>query len=138
MNTVANSLTAIGLLILRVGFGCLMLVGHGWAKLSGFSDKVDTFPDPIGVGSQLGLVLAIFAEFGCSILLILGLATRIAAIPLAATMGVALFLVHAADPWQTKELAAVYLTVYISLILTGPGPISLDHLIWKRKNRADR
>lgn len=137
MKTMANSLTAVGLLILRVGFGCLMLFGHGWAKLSGFSDKVEMFPDPIGVGSQLGLILAIFAELGCSILLILGLATRLAAIPLAITMGVALFLVHSADPWQTKELAAVYLTAYVSLVLTGPGPLSLDHLIWKRRKRSD-
>jgi len=118
----------IGLLLLRVSIGCFMLV-HGWQKLMGFSEMADIFPDPIGIGSRLSLVSAIGTEFGCSLLLILGLGTRLAAMPLAFTMVVALFLVHGADPWQKKELAAVYLSVYVTLVLTGGGKLSLDHIL---------
>ena len=57
------------------------------------------------------------------------------ALPLAFTMIVALFLVHAKDPWKVKELAAVYLCVYLSLILMGAGEFSLDGLISKNKQR---
>ena len=85
------------------------------------------FPDPIGLGSKFSLIMAISAEVGCSILLIAGIAPRLAAIPLAFTMIVALFIVHSADPWNVKELAAVYLLVYVTLVLTGPGRFSLDH-----------
>ena len=128
-------LTSAGLLCLRVTFGLLMLV-HGWQKLSGFGEMADKFPDPLGLGRQLGLILAIAAEFGCSLLLIFGLGTRLAAIPLAFTMFVAAFVVHAADPWQKKELAVAYLAVYVALMLTGPGQFSLDNFVWKKRKSA--
>ena len=121
-----------GVLILRVAFGCMMLV-HGWQKLTGFSEKAEEFPDPLGMGNQLSLISAIAAEVGCSLLIIVGLGTRLAAIPLAFTMIVALYMIHGADPWQTKELAAVYLAAFVALVFTGPGCFSLDQFIWKRK-----
>ena len=114
-----------GLFVLRVAIGCFMLV-HGIQKLMGFSEMADKFPDPMGMGSQLSLIMAIGAEVGCSVLLILGLGTRLAVIPLAFTMIVALFIVHSADPWKVKELAAIYLTVYAVIFITGPGCCSLD------------
>lgn len=114
-----------GLFVLRVAIGCFMLL-HGLPKLMGFSEMADKFPDPIGMGGQLSLTMAIGAEVGCSILLILGLGTRLAVIPLAFTMIVALFVVHASDPWKVKELAAVFLAVYTVIFITGPGNCSLD------------
>ncbi len=108
-----------------------MLV-HGIQKLMGFSEMADKFPDPIGIGSQLSLVMAIGAEVGCSLLLILGLGTRLAVIPLAFTMIVALFVVHAADPWKVKELAAIFLAVYTVIFITGPGRCSLDQKLFTK------
>lgn len=129
---IRTALTSLGLLLLRASIGGLMLV-HGVQKLQAFEKLKDGFPDPLGIGSQLSVISAIGAEVGCSILLIIGLATRLAALPLAFTMIVAHFIVHAKDPWQVKELAAVYLCVYASLFFTGPGQFSLDHLFWGRK-----
>lgn len=127
----------IGLLVLRVGIGCFMLA-HGWQKLSGFNEMVDAFPDPLGIGSQLSLISAIGAEVGCSLLLIAGLATRMAALPLAFTMIVAHFVIHADDPWEKKELAAVFLLTYVVIVLTGPGRFSLDQLLWSKwKKKSD-
>ncbi|QEG22846.1 DoxX family protein [Mariniblastus fucicola] len=125
-------LASAGMLLLRIGIGAMMLV-HGLAKLNGFNEMSGSFPDPMGVGSQLSLILAIGAEVGCSVLLMVGLGTRLAAIPLAFTMIVALFVVHGSDPWKAKELAAVYLLVYSTLVLTGPGKFSLDHVLLNRK-----
>lgn len=109
-----------------------MLV-HGVQKLMGFSALANVFPDPVGMGSQLSLTMAIAAEVGCSVLLILGLGTRLAVIPLAFTMIVALFVVHADDPWKVKELAAIFLTVYTAIFITGPGRCSLDAMFSKTK-----
>lgn len=131
MTPARETCTSVGLLGLRVGIGLMMLV-HGVQKVQGFSAMSEAFPDPIGLGSQLSLILAIGAEVGASLLLIVGLGTRLAAVPLAFTMFVALFIVHAEDGWRVKELAAVYLLVYVSLMLTGPGRFSLDHL-WSSK-----
>lgn len=127
-----STTTSLGLLLLRVAIGGLMLT-HGIPKLMNFTELADNFFDPFGLGSRVSLILAIGAEVGCSLLLIVGLATRLAAIPLAFTMIVAHFLFHAEDAWKDKELSAVYLSVYIALILTGPGRFSLDHLIMRRR-----
>ena len=132
MSPPSGKLTSVGLLVLRVGFGIFMLV-HGFAKVTNFQAMSEAFPDPIGVGSTFSLVLAIGAEVGCSLLLIAGLGTRLAVIPLAATMLVALLIVHANDPWQKKELAALFLTVYAALFFTGGGEFSVDRVLWRRK-----
>ena len=126
----------IGLLALRVGVGCFMLV-HGWQKLSGFSEMADKFPDPLGMGSQLSLIAAIGAEVGCSLLLIAGMGTRLAALPLAFTMIIALFVVHGSDPWQKKELAAIYLLVYMVIAFTGAGQFSFDQRMWSKGKKND-
>lgn len=128
-----ETLVSTGLLLLRVAFGCFMLV-HGWQKLSGFAEIADKFPDPIGMGNRLSLIMAIAAEVGCSLLLIVGFGTRLAAIPLAFTMIIAMFVVHGSDPWKAKELAACYLAVYATLVLTGAGRFSVDHCVWGKKN----
>lgn len=127
-----QTLNDVGLLLLRVSFGAAMLLGHGWGKLMAFSDKADSFPDPLGIGNQLSMVLAISAEVFASLLLALGLATRAVAIPLIVTMLVAMLIVHGDDPWKKKEMAFLYLVPYLTLVLTGPGRFSLDALIAKR------
>lgn len=85
-----------------------------------------SFGDPLGFGVEASLVLTVLAEFLCSILLILGVATRFALIPLMATMAVAWFIVHVDDPFGTQEKAAIYLLCFIVLMITGPGKYSAD------------
>jgi putative oxidoreductase len=122
-----GSWTSLGLLLLRVSVGGMMLTGHGWAKLVGFSDMATKFPDPLGLGSSaVSLSLAVFAEVACACALILGVATRFAAIPLAATMLVAAFLVHSDDPFRDREPALLYAIPFLTLALTGPGKFSFD------------
>jgi putative oxidoreductase len=128
-----QTFTSLGLLLLRLAAGGMMLVGHGWGKLINYGAKVSVFPDPLGVGSMMSLSLAVFAEVFCSIAIILGLATRFAAIPLVITMSVAAFIIHADDPWQKKEFALLYLVPFLTLIFTGAGRFSLDSVIKKRK-----
>jgi putative oxidoreductase len=122
----SGTASSIGLLVLRVGLGAMMIYGHGFGKLMHFSERAAKFSDPLHIGSQNSLALAVFAECLCSALVILGFATRLAVIPLITTMGVALLLHHADDPWNKKELAAVYLVPFVALLFTGPGRYSLD------------
>lgn len=125
-----NSLLSSALLLLRVAVGILMMT-HGWGKLSNFSAISESFPDPIGVGSQMSSMLAVAAEFFGSILLIFGFLTRLVVIPLAFTMAIAFFVIHAADPLQVKELALFYLIIYVFLFMSGPGEYSLDNFLSK-------
>jgi putative oxidoreductase len=126
--------SSIGLLILRLGVGGYMLT-HGWGKLQTLiAGDFESFGDPIGLGKAPSLVLATSAEFFCAILVMVGLATRFAAVPLVITMAVAAFVVHANDPWimgqgLSKEPAMLYLIPFLALIFTGAGRFSIDGLI---------
>jgi putative oxidoreductase len=120
----------LGLLFFRAAAGGLMLF-HGLPKLVGFAERKDSFADPIGLGTTLSLTLTIGAEFFCSILLILGLFTRFALVPLMFTMSVIIFVVHGDDPWKEKELPLTYLLSFIGIFLTGPGKYSADTLLRK-------
>jgi putative oxidoreductase len=121
-----SSLIDLGLLLFRVSVAGMMLCSHGWGKLIGYGDKYMMFPDPLGVGSPVSMALAVGAEVFCSIAIIFGFATRLAAIPLVITMLVAIVLVHGGDPWQKKEFAMLYLIPFLTLIFTGAGRFSLD------------
>jgi putative oxidoreductase len=114
-----------GVLILRVGISVMMLT-HGLPKFNKLISGSHGFTDPIGIGELPSLILAVGAEVFCSLLLILGLASRAVLIPLIFTMGVAFFIIHANDPYDVKEHALLFLVPYIALFFTGPGKFSLD------------
>lgn len=117
--------TSFGLLVLRLAAGGMM-AHHGLGKLKDFGAMKETFADPLGIGQLPSLVSAIGAELGCALLVAIGLATRLAAIPVVFTMSVAAFLVHGGDPWQKKELAVLYGLVFLALVFTGAGRYSVD------------
>ena len=115
----------LALLIARVGIGVLMLV-HGISKIPMLSQSPIQFYDFMGLGDQVSLWLALFAEIGCSILIIFGFATRLAVIPLIITMFVAVFIIHAEDPFVKQEMGLHYILIYVMLLLTGAGKYSID------------
>lgn len=118
------------MLVLRLGLGILMM-HHGYQKLIHFSEKQGTFMNFLGLGSTVSLTLVIFAEFFCSMFLILGLFTRLAAIPLIIATCVMVFKAHNSDVFGDGETAALYLTGYIVLLLVGAGRVSVDSMISK-------
>lgn len=118
----------LGHLMLRLGAGGTMFWQHGWPKLMAFGDKVDSFADPFGLGSAFSLVLLLIAEVLCSALVVLGLWTRAAVIPLIIAMAVVVFMVKGDAAFAEKELAAVYLVAFITLLFTGSGRFAVDRI----------
>lgn len=123
----------VGLLVLRLS--AVLIMVHGWGKLMKLINGDFAFGDPIGIGPLPSLVLATFAEFFCSLAVLVGFKTRWAAIPPLITMLVAAFIVHASDPWGTKELAVVYAVIFLALCFTGGGVYSVDAKLGKGKRR---
>ena len=119
---------SIILLVARLIFGFLFL-NHGIAKWNAFVGFAETFPDPIGIGSTLSLWLVLFAEIFCSIGFMLGALFRLSLIPMIFTMCVALFVIHAGDPLDVKELSLMYLAIFALLFITGPGRFSIDGIL---------
>ncbi len=129
--------TDLGLLVLRVMSGSMMLFAHGWGKLMSYPEKVSSWANPIGLGSEVTLTLAVFAEFFCSLAIIFGVGTRLAAIPLLCTMLVAALIVHADDPWQKQEFALLYATIFLGLIFAGAGRLSIDSAFYRKYSQND-
>jgi len=133
--------TDIAALLLRVGIGGLMLFGHGLGKFQKLMAGGEIrFVEYFGLPASVNLGLAVFAEFFCAILIILGLKTRLASIPLAITMFIAAFVVHVNDAWfqmnaaegsGSKEFALLYLIPVLALFFLGSGKYSIDALIDK-------
>ncbi|UEG48611.1 DoxX family protein [Ferruginibacter lapsinanis] len=117
-------------LLLRLSLGILMM-HHGYDKLVHFSQYQTKFIAFAGMSSSMSLAMDIFAEFFCSLFLIIGLFTRLAVIPLIIAMCVALFKAHNMDFFATGEMASLYLTGYLVLLLVGPGRVSVDSMIAK-------
>jgi len=135
----ATGSRAVGLLLLRVVMGAAFMF-HGWYKIQSpggaFAWMGAEAPVP---GILQGM--AVLAEFGGGLALILGLLTPLAALGIACTMIVALAMVHLprGDPFVGQpgkpsfELAAGYLANAILLILIGPGMISLDGFLFAKR-----
>jgi len=121
---------SIAMFLLRLVAGGL-IIPHGYSKLQKFTDMAHNFPDPFGIGSTISLVLLIFAEFFCGVLIVLGLLTRLAAIPLVIAMSVALFYAHKGLVFTEGQTATLFLGAFVVLLLVGPGRFSADRMMGK-------
>lgn len=133
---------SLGLLCIRIIIGVLMAF-YGYQKLLNFetmaaSDFWAKEVSFLGMTGETPLALTIFAEFFCSLLLIIGLFTRLALVPLLICMGyiiacVAKFeVIFSGDNGMEMNNAFVYFVIYLGLFLTGPGNYSLDYKIANR------
>jgi putative oxidoreductase len=122
-----------GLLAVRILSGGMMLT-HGLPKFDRlFGEGPVKFADPFGLGPEISLVLVLFAEVGCAILVMIGFKTRWATIPLMITMLVAAFYAHGSDPFSDKELSLTFFSLFLSILISGGGRFSLDGWIGKSK-----
>jgi putative oxidoreductase len=123
----------IVVLLLRISIAALM-IRHGLPKLSKLLEGGEIqFANPIGLGPTISLILVVFSEIICSILIGIGLGTRLASIPLIITMIVAAFITHGADPFGRKEIALLYILFYVTLLIVGSRKYSFDYLLTKEK-----
>ena len=125
-----STVASLLLLAARIIFG-LLLLSHGIQKWTNFQEMSSVFPDPLGVGSSVSLGLAIFAELACSLGFIFGVLYRLALIPMIFTMLMAFFVIHGGDPFAVKELAFVYLVIFVLMLIAGPGKFAIDSIFAK-------
>jgi len=121
----------LSLLLVRIAAAGFMF-SHGWGKLVKLVNGNFEFGDPIGLGVEISLGLTVFSEILCAFLVLIGLFTRLAAIPLIITMIVAVFVVHLDHDFGKKELGLFYLINYLVLFLSGAGKYSVDSLFRKK------
>jgi putative oxidoreductase len=132
----------VGIFLIRLGIGLSMIAFHGYGKIAGGADTwyaLGTKMGYLGIGflPTFWGFMAGFSEFFCSILLILGIFFRPAALLLAFTMFVAILnhlnlpVDHQKAGWSGASHAIELLVIYVGLFLTGPGRYAF-RLIHKR------
>jgi putative oxidoreductase len=127
--------TDAGLLLLRLLIAAPLFLRHGVEKLTTFSYMATVFPDPLHIGPVPSLVIAMLSDGICSVLIILGLATRWAALFIFFNIFVAWSFAHHFLFWGVKgehgELIVLYLGAMLALFLAGPGKYSVDGMLDK-------
>ena len=122
-----------GLLLLRVFLGVNLFVRHGLEKITHFSQMAGHFPNPIHIGSHWSLVYALISDGICSLLVVLGLGTRVAAAIVVINIGVVFCLVqHYPFSNGRGELLLLYIGGFLALVFLGAGRFSLDGKLWGR------
>jgi putative oxidoreductase len=116
--------------ILRI-VAALLFLQHGLSKFFGFPSPNAPHPALFDLEWFSALI-----EAAGGILLALGLFSRVAALIMSGEMAVGYFLIHAPHsfyPYINKgELAVLYCFVFFYFVFAGPGPLSLDALIWRK------
>jgi putative oxidoreductase len=111
----------IGLLFLRVSGGLFLVWVHGLPKLLDFTAQLQLIEDPFHLGAHLTLILAIFAEVLCPLLIVAGLLARLACVPILFVLLVALLVVH--PQWSVAEgqFGWLLLILFTTVLIAGPG-----------------
>ena len=136
---IGNALQGVSPLVARVVVG-VVFVQSGWGKLNDLASVTEFFTSLGLPAPAFQAVLASTTELVCGALLLVGLATRVAAVPLIITMIVAI----RTALWDQVEGVAslftmiefLYIVLCVWLGTHGAGPVSIDALIERRSART--
>ena len=132
---VAERAAFLGPLLARLTLG-VAFVSSGWGKIHNL-DKVTEYFTELGIPApHIQAVFVSWVELVCGALVLVGLATRLASIPLICTMIVALITAKAEDIAGVSDLVGTIEFTYIALAawltVSGAGAVSLDRVLARR------
>lgn len=125
----------IALLILRVWAGLLLFFLHGLGKVTHFSQMSGHFPNPIHIGPLPSLLFALLSDAICSLLVVLGIGTRYAALIVVINLATAFTLVHQfklSGP-HGGELPLLFCGIFLALVIAGGGRYSVDAAFFRSR-----
>ena len=124
----------VGLLLVRLWFGTTLALAHGLGKVSDLGNFTSKVASKVPLAEILGPAAAL-SEFLGGLFFAVGFLTRPAAFLMFTTMMVAGFHIHSADPFAKKELAFAIGIAALSVLVAGPGKLSVDQWLLSRFNR---
>jgi putative oxidoreductase len=125
-STLENNARDIGLLFLRISGAAFLLVVHGLPKLLDFNQQLTLIEDPFHMGAQLTLILAIFAEVLCPLLIVTGIFVRLSCLPILFLLLVALVVVHPDWTLEQGQFGWLLLIIFTTVFIAGPGRLALN------------
>ena len=135
----AKKTDSAALLVARLTVGVLF-VSTGWGKVNNLAKVTDFFTE-LGIPMPgFNATLASYTELVCGFLLVIGLASRLAAIPLVVTMTVAILTAKKSELHSIPDLFGfvewTYLAILLVIFALGPGKLALDTLVERRLRSA--
>ena len=135
----ARKLEWLPLLLVRLSLAAVF-VPSGWGKLHDLG-KVTGFFTELGIPApHFNATLVAVSELGCGALLLVGVLSRLAAMPLVISMTIAIITAKRADLSGVTDLFAVdefiYIVMAIVVIVLGAGLVSVDGLVARRMKMA--
>jgi putative oxidoreductase len=105
----------------------------GWTKIHNLDAMTNRFTQWGIPWPAFNAALSGYTEFVGGLLVLIGLCTRLVSIPLVINMAVAVVAVKLSDVTSLNDFVELdeplYALVFFWLIFTGPGPVSVDHLL---------
>jgi putative oxidoreductase len=126
-SNLGNNSIHFALLLFRVAVAAELLVAHGLKKIGVGVNIAEIVPNPLGLPEALNQAFAVGANIGMPLFIILGLFTRIAALPILAITLTGYFVVHFNDPILVKDIPFMYSVSFLFIAITGAGKYSLDN-----------
>lgn len=115
----------LGLLFLRASGALFLLWVHGLPKVLNYSEQLKLIEDPFHLGAHVTLLLAIFAEVLCPVLIVAGVLVRLACLPILAVLLIAMLVVHPEWTLFEGQFGWLLLIIFTSVLIAGPGRFTL-------------
>jgi len=121
------------LLAFRVLLSGELIYAHGLKKLGVGVSEAEVVPNPLNLPEAFNSLFADAANLFFPVFVILGLATRIAILPILAVTLTGYFVLHFHDAPLIKDTPFMYSLSFLVLLFLGPGKYSLDYFIQRKK-----
>lgn len=128
----AKSRFDLSMLLFRIVISLQLMIAHGLKKIGAGVAEAEKVPNPLQLPEIFNQYFAIAANLFFPVLVIVGLLTRLAVLPVLAVTLTGYFVVHWNDSLLEKDMPFMYSVVFLLLLLIGPGKYSLDYLINKK------
>lgn len=126
-----NTVNNVALLIFRVLLSIELFRVHGLKKFRLENGQKEHVPNPLHLPEQLNGLVATFSDTVVPVLVILGVATRLAVLPTIGVTAIGYFVVHRNDPVEIRDVPFMYTLCFLFLLAVGPGTYSLDTYLFE-------
>lgn len=124
-------LLSSGLLFLRITLSLELIIVHGLKKLGIGVMEEEKIPNPFHLYERFNNDMALLANLVFPVLVLFGLFTRLATLPILVVTLTGYFIVHWKDSLLISDVPFMYSIAFISILIMGPGKYSLDKYLFK-------
>lgn len=121
----------IAMLLFRVAFAIELMLVHGLKKINVNGRAAELIPNPLGFPDWFNQAFATAAMLIFPFFILIGLFTRLAALPALAVTLTGYFVVHAHDVLAARDGPFTYSIMLLLILVLGAGKYSVDSYLAK-------